>query len=92
MEGGKQAAYEAMASLPDLQKDYEERFGPNKYINYEIQAKLAGNKYLVVNDAGEQTIISGPQAVGLHPVAASSLDGPDTPPREDVLMMDVEVA
>jgi hypothetical protein len=92
MEGGRQAAYEAMASLPDLQKDYEARFGPNKYINYEIQAKLAGNKYLVVNDAGEKAIISGPQAVGLHPVASSSLDGPETPPREDILMSDVEVA
>jgi hypothetical protein len=88
MEGGALSAYEAMASLPDLQKDYEARFGRNKYINYEIQAKLEGNKYLVVNSAGGKEVISGPETAPLLAQAAdpSTLDGPDTPPRDDVIM------
>jgi hypothetical protein len=88
MEGGARGAYEAMASLPDLQKDYEARFGRNKYVNYEIQAKLAGNKYLVVNEAGEKSIIPGPTAVGSTAADLSTIDGPETPPREDLLMSD----
>lgn len=88
MEGGTYAAYEAMASLPDLQKDYEARFGPNKYINYEIQAKLEGNKYLVINQAGEKAIISGPEPIR----SLSTLHGPETPPREESLMSDFATA
>eukprot|EP00884_Botryococcus_braunii_P010590 jgi/Botrbrau1/19532/Bobra.0035s0027.2 len=85
MEGGTNAAYEAMASLPDLQKDYEARFGRNQYINYEIQAKLDGNKYLVVNEEGERTVISGPEVAG----QPSMVSGPETPPRENSLMSDL---
>jgi hypothetical protein len=87
MEGGTNAAYEAMASLPDLQKDYEARFGRDQYVNYEIQAKLDGKKYLVVNEEveeGEEAVIAGLEVAG----QPSMVSGPGTPPREDSQMSD----